>query len=248
MSNKLDKKLRLETTRGKKARFGLIGDTHIGSKYDNLQRLNFAYKVFQARGIKTVYHTGDIVDGEKMYRGQEYELRIHGAKDQADEVIKRYPRFKGINTFFITGNHDLSFYKTAGIDIGEIIATKRPDMHYLGREDAEIKLAKNVKLRLLHPGKGTAYAISYHPQKIVENMLGGRKPNILAIGHFHKSEFIPNLRNIQVFQTGTLQSQTPFMARNFLSAHMGFWDVEVTMNKKGVAGIKSEFIPFYENE
>lgn len=247
-TSKIEKILSVSGFKGEKISFGVISDTHIGSKYDNMKKINLAYKIFKSNNIKEVYHSGDLTDGEKMYRGQEYELRLHGAKEQTDEVIKRYPKFKGVKTKYVLGNHDLSYYKRAGVDIGEMISNKRKDMIYLGQEDATVKIGDKYKLemRLMHPGKGSSYAISYQPQKIVENISGGTKPHILLIGHFHKAEYIPNLRNVQTIQAGTLQSQTPFMARNFLSAATGFWIVDTVANKKGLVGINPTWYPFYE--
>ena len=68
---------------------------------------------------------------------------------------------------------------------------------------------------------------------------------MLLIGHYHKAEFIPSYRNVTVIQTGTCQSQTPFMARQALSAHVGFWIVSVIPGKT-YNRIKAEFIAFYK--
>ena len=62
-------------------------------------------------------------------------------------------------------------------------------MNYLGRDCAIIMLTPNCSLELRHPWDGTAYALSYKIQKMVESMGGGEKPNILAVGHYHKSEY-----------------------------------------------------------
>ena len=142
---------------GEHIRFGVLSDTHFGSLFCNRSLLHLAYKTFKKEGITTVYHCGDMCDGERIYRGQEYELYAHGANAQAREVIDKYPRFDGITTYFITGNHDLSFYKTSGVDIGEIIAMHRKDLVYLGQEEVDIALKKggSPKIRLSHPGKGT---------------------------------------------------------------------------------------------
>ena len=86
---------------GNNAKFGIVSDTHIGSLYENRGLLHLAYKVFKKEGIDTVYHCGDMTDGEKIYRGQEYELYAHGADAQVKEVVKKYPRFDGITTHFI---------------------------------------------------------------------------------------------------------------------------------------------------
>jgi hypothetical protein len=81
---------------------------------------------------------------------------------------------------------------------------------------------------------------------MIESFTGGTKPNILAIGHFHKAEVLPLIRNITAIQTGTTQSQTPFMRRNSLAAHLGGWIAEFHVNNKEIVRMKTEFFPFYE--
>ena len=87
-----------------------------------------------------------------------------------DDVIKNYPSRPGITTHFITGNHDASIYKQVGYDIGQAIARERPDMNYLGRDCAVINITPNCTLELRHPWDGTAYALSYKVQKMIEAM------------------------------------------------------------------------------
>jgi len=194
--------------------------------------------------------TGDLVDGNgRMYRGQEYELRTHGADRQVEYAILHYPHIAGITTHFITGNHDLSFYKQTGLDVGLMIADKRKDMIYLGKEEADVSFSfgpHKIIVRLSHPGKGTAYAISYNSQKYIESLSGGKKPHIVLTGHFHKSEFLPNYRNVALIQTGCLQEQTPFMRRQNIAAMMGFWVIEFGANEGGLSMLKGQFFPFYE--
>lgn len=227
-------------------RFGLMGDTQLNSKYTQITYLHELYDLYEREGIKDVYHTGDIDEGEEMRPGHKYECYTQGADDHIAEIVRVYPRREGINTQFIIGNHDASFIKHAGLDIGTLISQKRDDMKYLGPDNAVIELTPNCKLELSHPGKGSAYAISYTVQKIIEAMSSGCKPNILAVGHFHKTEYL-FYRNIHAFQTGTLQAQTPWMKRQSLSAHMGGWIIEAYVNDDGgINRIKQEFIPFYK--
>ena len=224
-------------------KIGILGDTHIGSWYSRIEFLEALYKIYKKEGIEHIYNVGDMVDGHKVYPGQEFEISHHGSKGQVEQLLKTYPRIG--TTHYILGNHDLSFYKTAGTDIGELISEKRKDLIYEGKEEADI-LMQGIRLRLHHPGGGTAYAVSYRSHKLVESISGGEKPNIIAIGHFHKADFLPLLRNISVLQSGTLQSQTPFMRRHGSAAHLGGWIVEIWVNKKSVVRIRAEFVPFYE--
>jgi len=240
------KQIPIKAYRGNWYRFGFVADTQLGSLCERRDVLNMAYKVFREEGITAVLHAGDLLDGEKIYRGQEYELHTHGAKNQVAYAVAHYPRFDGVITYFITGNHDLSFYKRAQIDVGELIADRRPDMVYLGQEEADVLVA-GVKIRLVHPSKGTAYALSYHPQRYIEALSGGQKPNILCFGHYHKSEFLPCYRNVFSLQGGCLQSQTPFMRRMGIAAHIGFWICEFCLDKDGsIIRFRAEFFAYYE--
>ena len=233
--------------RGRKTiKFGLMGDTQINSKYTQLTHLHDFYDVCSRSGIDTIYHTGDIDEGEQMRTGHQYECYMQGADDHVDEIVRVYPQRTGIKTFFITGNHDASMIKHCGHDIGRAISEKRKDMIYLGKDCAVIQLTPECSLELRHPWDGTAYAISYKIQKMVEAMQGGEKPNILAVGHYHKAEYI-SYRNVHAFQTGCFQAQTPFMRGKGIAAMMGGWIVEAEVDTDGsIRRIKQEFIPYYK--
>lgn len=225
--------------------FGLIGDTHINSKYTQLTYLHKFYDICASRGIADIYHTGDIDEGEQMRMGHQYECYTQGADDHVSEIIKNYPRREGIMTHFITGNHDASLIKRCGMNIGKAISKERPDMDYLGADVTDVHLTPNCTLRLLHPWDGSAYALSYKVQKIIEAMEADSKPNILAVGNYHKIEYF-FYRSIHAFQTGTFQSQTPFMRGKGLSAHMGGWIITIDVDSKGyIQRIVPEVIPFY---
>jgi len=227
-------------------RFGVVSDTHLCSKWQQLTFLNHLYDLFAAEGLDKVYHPGDITEGFKMRPGHEHEIFKHGADDQSQYVIDVYPQRPGIATEFIIGNHDTSHIKNGGIDIGAQIAAKRPDMKYLGQNNARILLTPNCILELNHPLDGAAYALSYSLQKYIDSMTGGEKPNILLNGHHHKAMYLW-YRNIHAFECGCLQNQTPFMRGKRISAHIGGWIIEVHVDSDGsVTRCKSEFIPCYK--
>lgn len=226
-------------------KFAIMGDTQIGSKYAQLTYLHNFYDLCAEQGIKNVYHTGDITDGLKMRPGHEYELYEVSADEMRDDVVKNYPKREGITTHFITGNHDASIYKHVGYDIGQAIAFLRPDMHYLGRDCAVINLTPKCTLELRHPWDGTAYALSYKMQKMIEAMESDSKPNILAVGHYHKAEYL-FYRNVHALQTGCFQGQTPFTRGKGISVHMGGWIVTIRVDKNGyIQGFAPEYVPYY---
>lgn len=226
-------------------RFAIMGDTQIGSKYAQLTYLHQFYDLCAQEGITDVYHTGDITDGLKMRVGHEYELYEVSADEMRDDVILNYPKRDGITTHFITGNHDASIYKHVGYDIGRAIGQLRPDMEYLGRDCAVINLTPKCTLELRHPWDGTAYALSYKMQKMIEAMESDSKPNILAVGHYHKAEYI-FYRNVHALQTGCYQGQTPFTRGKGISVHMGGWLVTIRVDENGyIKRFQPEFVPCY---
>lgn len=238
-------KVVVETAKTCKIRFALFGDTQFGSLYTHVSAMRGFYDYCGENGIKTLYHTGDVLDGHKVYRGQEFELRDLGLNAQIDRMAKECP--VGFTTKFITGNHDASFKTLAGVPVGKLINQARSDWVFLGEEQARVKWETpngDFSLMLVHPGGGTSYALSYKVQKVAEALEGGTKPDMLAVGHFHKAEMIPSYRNICIVQTGAFQKQTPFMARNSLAAHVGGWLIDVTVGHNHNV-IRGEFVAFY---
>ena len=138
-------------------RFGVVSDNHINSKYTQITLLHEAYDRFQREGIKHVYNAGDIDEGEQMRKGHQYECYHQGADDHVDEIVRVYPVREKITTHFIAGNHDASFIKLSGIDIGKQIANQRPDMNYLGQDDVIVNLTPNCRLEVMHPGGGSCF-------------------------------------------------------------------------------------------
>jgi len=232
-------------TGNKILRFGVVSDTHIGSKFQQLTLLNEAYRVFQQENIKTVYHVGDLTEGESMRQGHAYECFLHGGDEITDYIIDRYPKQTDITTRFITGNHDLSITKLSGVDIGKRIAEKRSDMEYLGKLNAKVYLTPNCVIELNHPLDGSSYAYSYSLQKYADSMQGGSKPNILLTGHYHKMMYL-DYRNINILSIPSLQSQTTWMRGKRLPAHIGFFIITVHVDEQGtIKRFQPEHFPFY---
>ena len=233
---------------GKSAKFGAISDTHYGSLWERPDLVRKAYEIMDKEGIKDVFHAGDFCEGSGMRKGHEHQVICVGADNQVARVHDLHPQHTGMTTHFILGCHDLSFHKNAGHNIGERLA-ERKDLDFLGTETAVVPLKVGgtmLQLALEHPGKGTSYALSYQIQKYIEALPGGRKPDILLVGHYHKAFYMPMYRNVIAFQAGCFQSQTDWMRRMNLAAHLGFWMIEVHATHEGIARVKGEFTPFFE--
>lgn len=224
--------------------FGVVSCTHLGSKYQQLTALYQYYALCESLGVDTVFHCGDMFEGEKMYRGQEYEIFAHGADAQVTYGSDAYPRRKGIKTKLISGNHDLSFWKHAGVKACKAIAKNRDDIDYLGDDLAFVDVG-NIRIGLMHAEGGVAYARSYKLQKIVEQLTSEHKPHFLFVGHWHVAAMIPGYRNVETVSMGAFQSQTPYLVTKGLMPWVGGLIVNVIPDKQGIASVNYQWVPFY---
>jgi len=233
--------------KGNTFKFGIVSDTHLGSRYSQITYLHQMYDVFNEEGVDVVFHAGDISEGNgKHFPGQQFEMHINGADALRDFIVKVYPRLKsGGKTYVVAGYHDLDLWIKEGYDLLQHVEEKREDIVYLGQASCTVDMF-GKKIEIMHPSGGTAYALSYRMQKIAESFSSENKPNILILGHYHKAEYVPILRNIFGFQAGCYQAQTPFAKRKNINFQYGGWIVEMGINDNGISRMQSEFIPFYK--
>ncbi|MEB3214483.1 MAG: hypothetical protein VKL39_24255 [Leptolyngbyaceae bacterium] len=232
--------------------FGLYGDNQYGNVHEATEQYLAYCERLKAEGITVKLNCGDIFDGHRVYAGQEFELHSLGWNAQRNHFINTEPVIDGMTTYFITGNHDASLKKLAGVDVGQEIAALRPDWQYIGADYGDITLrtenGRQYRIRLIHPDGGTAYAISYKAQQYANSLDGGTKPHMIGMGHFHKADHLPCYRNMDIIQAGCFEWQTPFMSRKGSAAHVGGWIVRVTVgDEKSMSNsIRAEFMAFYK--
>ncbi len=219
--------------------FGIMSDLHYCNIHSREKLIDFMYEKFKVEGVPIVFNPGNMIDGEAFFN--KYELTRWGISGQVDYLAERAPKVEGITTYFITGDdHEGWLAKRDGLNIGRVIETAfedhgRNDWKYLAHTEADVafktKDAETV-VRIAHPGGGTAYAISYQPQKIVESLQGGEKPHVQIIGHYHKlGHFM--VRNVHTILAGTFEDQTTFMRKKHIEAHLGGWIVRMQLGKDG---------------
>lgn len=227
--------------------FAVLSCTHYGSLYSNVEGTREFYREAKRQGATMVLHCGDVCDGYRMYKGQEFEQQDIGWEAQVKRFNDVAP--DDLPTHFISGNHDESLKKLAGIAPGPDLERRRPDWHFLGESYGRVTLkaggSRECVVDLMHPSGGTAYALSYKSQRIVEQLEGGSKPDMLFIGHFHKADWMPTYRNVCVSLAGTFQWQTPFMRNLGSAAHVGGWIVKVRMGE-GCNVFTGSFVAFYK--
>lgn len=209
--------------------FGCISDNHIGSRYERLDVANDLYDKFVEYEVDRVFNAGNWIDGED--HKNQFDLKIRGLEPQMRYLADVYPRREGIHTYAVAGeDHEGWYSRRESIDVGRFAESVmreagRDDWHDLGFIEAKIDLVNantgaRTSLVVMHPGGGSAYAISYTPQKIVESFEGGEKPAVLLIGHYHKLS-LNLIRNVWTAQIGCTEDQTVFMRKMRIDAHVG---------------------------
>lgn len=222
------------------ARFWAIGDTHLWSKHCNYEWLKEYYDICKKKWVKTVLHAWDMVDGFGVYKWQTFELSKHSMDEQIQDVVENYPKIKGIDTYFLCGNHDEAWLKLAWHDIGKTIWLLRQDLHYLWFYNARVKL-NGVDIELHHGGGGNSYSWSYKPQKYLENCNPKDQPHVYLLGHFHTALYM-FYRKIHALMVWAFQEETLLSKRFKLGNTQGWRIVDVSLDNKGWTIINLEFI------
>ena len=224
---------------GTHTKIGIVADTHLGSKYQQLTHLKEFYAICDESNVGDIFHVGDLVAGLH----HRHDIFLHEAQDQIDYAVAHYPkRGSGKQTKIISGNHDLWFVQDGGIDPVKAVAKERSDIEFLGEYSAYVELKDSVWLYLLHPDKGAAYADSYRLQKLIESFDGGDKPHMAVMGHFHRALYL-NSRNVDGLLAGCFEGQTDYLRRKAVQPRVGGWIIEIDFNKDNtLRRVKPEFI------
>lgn len=234
--------------------FGFTTDNHLCNKHSRLDVLKAAYDHFEREGIRIAYNAGNWVDGEARFNKTEL-VTAPGMDHQLDYLIDNFPHKPGIETHYIAGDdHEGWYQQREGIEIGRYLQMRaedqgRNDLKYLGYAEADVRLSYgsgSAVMRVVHPGGGSAYAISYTDQKRVESYQGGEKPQIELVGHYHKfNHGYP--REVHTVQGGTTCDQSLFMRKKRLQAHVGYSIVKIKQDEQGiVTRFSVEWFPFFD--
>lgn len=226
----------------------VVSDTHFGNIHQQLHLLNKVYEEAYNRGVTTVLHVGDIVDGFYTNRPENPRQQfLHGFDEQVGYVVDMYPYVEGMTTRYILGSHDETHYKNGQATVNEWVSRCRKDMIFEGQDFASINL-NGVKIFMDHPGGGSAQSVSYKAQKRIEIIESNYKPKILLIGHYHKSySFV--YRNVRGIEVPCFCGKTQFQQKQGLTNVVGAYFLNIWSDSKGnIQYFEPEEILFKENE
>lgn len=240
-------------------RIGLVADTQMGSKYQQITLLHDAYADFGKRRVDFILHAGDVTEGVGVYRGQDIEIFLHDpyGDEHVKYVTTNYPQppENGAKTYIIGGQHDRIFWSRHGKDIVQAICKERKDLVYRGFFSAEFRI-KGLPIRLEHPGGGVAYARSYRPQKYIEDIAGyvmsvirqpeqlkKALPALMVFGHWHLPLQLPCYMGVNAITLPCFQSQTPYLQQKGKMPVVGYAIAEIYLDdNNNLTSSKVEFV------
>lgn len=223
---------------------GVLTDTHIGSKYTNVEYIYDAFREFEHNNVDMVVHCGDLTEGMYNNRpGHALECTDIGYERQLKAAIDIFSQYYHSPVYCISGNHDATYQKQSGANIVQHFCNEIDNATYLGHDEGDIHVG-DVNIRLWHGQDGSSYAHSYRLQKIIESFTGGEKPHVLFAGHVHKSLYSYD-RHVHCVSAGAIQKQSRWMRSKRLPSHTGFYIVSMVINENGVGTFCPTWYPFY---
>ena len=230
--------------------FGVLSDTHLGASSSRLDSLNEYYDILNERGIKTAFHAGDLITGEGVYKGQQFENDVQGINNQCQHFVDNYPVLKDGVTIGITGNHDLKQFQQSGVEVGDLIVlmmneANRDDFEYLGRYTGRVIIDdEGHTLDLNHYMKGAgAYTLGYRAQVRQRDEPPHKRADILVLGHKHVTLFADYNDQI-IFEAGCFQDQTDYLLSKGINSNVAAWIVELETDGDKIVRVKPELIKF----
>ena len=217
-----------------------MSDTHSSDKGCNHRLIQKVVKEAYARGVRIVYHAGDLVAGRTVYPGQIHDLRDITFEDQVSRLVDTLPALEGLEYYVINGNHDLNWLKLDAGNVGRELASRREDVHFLG--DGYGRVVKNgVRIDLVHlDGSGS------NGQGKVEKYLGNfmksnadDAPHILLAGHLHKM-LVGNDYGVEWMLPGNFQGPNQYVKRKGLLGPQGAYLVDYEIDRREVTHFRTE--------
>jgi len=235
----------LERIRGKRVRFGIVSDTHFGSKFQQPTLLREHLRYMKKRKVDAILMPGDVFDGAvSMHAGFVYETFLHGSDAQLDygsEVLIPEADRLGVPWYLINGNHDFSLFREGGTDIVARLCERSKWFNYLSPETdgnamgsvGYVKFGQ-LLVQLCHPHLGSTRTRSYRVERWIEELSPEAKPHVVIMGNFHKVLQL-DYRNVFALMVPSFQAQSTWMASKGIASYVGSAILEMGVEPRGMA-------------
>ena len=104
----------------------LISDTHLASKYENLEYFLRVLDFCHRENIYYLFHGGDIGDGLV-----EPDCNYRTPMQQLQHIIDVYPSDKYVKQYILGGNHDYKYFRL-GFDLIKLLSSEKNNIYPLG--------------------------------------------------------------------------------------------------------------------
>ena len=236
-------KYSFETDEDNEFKFVAISDTRLGSKSQQLAILNDIYRKAKEMGIPNVILCGNISAGLKPITDTESNF-IDDTQAQIDYIVSNYPKYEGIKTYFILGKEDNKHLSKNNVNIGQRIASQRPDMIYLGKDLCDITIDR-AKMQVLSSKLNKTYTSSYRPQQTIDAYRSEDKPDVLLYGGLLQMEKF-KYRGVNCITVPSVVATDKEMKTKRYNNTIGAWYVTVKTNEKGLLeSINAINSPYY---
>jgi len=194
---------------GRRYVFGVVSDIHFGNSRCRVDFLQDFIRHAYSRGARTIFHCGDLLDGD--YSHGRYELAQNGLDAQCYAAWHGLPQLEGLQYVGISGNHEATLGDRIGIDAGQYCADYfrrygRSDLRHIGRRAGWYRLqvpgGASVLVFLWHPkGRGGQNFEPMLKRRIAQFPRGG-EPDFMFAGHLHGFAQCVH-RDVRAFMAGT---------------------------------------------
>jgi len=231
-----------------------LSDIHAGSKMFDEQGLRDVLQRALDDGYVDAHISGDLVDGNKLYRGQQKNLRYWRCEDQADylaEILMEYD----LNYVAVKGNHDESYEKVGSPNPIRLIEMRMREEDknfvFLDSMAGDLVIAGVVK-RMVHLDGGRAYAKSYPGQTYLRNLFDSHGEDVWIrgnkyrlrfgqFGHFH-SNIMYEASGVYCTHPGNFQFPNDYTTRRGLVGDQGARFTEFMIENRHIYEYSSKFV------
>ncbi|PIT88251.1 MAG: hypothetical protein COU29_03220 [Candidatus Magasanikbacteria bacterium CG10_big_fil_rev_8_21_14_0_10_36_32] len=241
-----------------KIRIGILADTMLGSKYQQLTGLYSAFQIAEHEGVDVMFHVG--VSAGKPTPSKQEEFFLSTAAKQIDYIVANYPKSDKFKTKFVSGFHDMQ-WKKDNLNILAEVCSRRDDLAYRGDIQSDVSIrrgqAKDKKWPMLkvvyHGGDTSPYSKSYPVQGLVENLIqdvddlvGEKTPDVVVVAG--QGVYLDlsggKVRNLYAVPGMRLISPSILRRKNrAVAPSIGFVIVTVTFEKDGTFAVKAKCYP-----
>jgi len=227
---------------GEEITFGVISDTHFGSKYTVLEAIETIPLQLVEEGAQFLCFLGDVYDGVNVYPAQYLEQDDPSADGQLALAVKCFPRLDA-PIYVIGGNHDFSFQRSFGLDNLKRFSEIRKELTFLGYFQADLKVTPEISIKLYHPRGGLTKTRSRCVQNAIENFIPNG-PQILLLGHYHWGYLVIKYLGTWAVLAPSFQRTTPYFRRRGQRSEIGGVLVSFKIKGKKVASLSWKYLEF----